>query len=279
MAVASIIPTALAPAAPAANGACVTILLSIGAAFARRVLDFGMSLDSAAAAQFYASDRGSVAERLVRERLAVLWPHLNGLSLLGIGYAGPYLRAYLGPSQASHCVALTPAQIGVSAWPGNAAGLSCTAEEDSLPFADLSIDRVLLVHGLEIAENARRLLREVWRVLKDDGRLIVIAPNRRGWWAYVEHTPFGQGQPYSPGQITRLLAASMFQVEQRETALFVPPVNLRPVLRGAALWERIGRNLAPHLAGVTITEASKDLYGAVPTGAVPRRRFVLTEAG
>jgi SAM-dependent methyltransferase len=238
-----------------------------------------MSFHSTAAAQFYASERGVVAARLVRERMALLWPSLKGMSLLGIGYAAPYLRGYLGPGQASHCVAVTPAQLGVASFPGNAPGLSCIAEEDSLPFADLSLDRVLLVHGLEAAENARRLLREVWRVLKDDGRLIVIAPNRRGWWAYVEHTPFGQGQPYSPGQISRLLTTSMFQVEQRETALFVPPTNLRPILRGAALWERIGRNLAPHLAGVTITEASKDLYGAVPAGAVARRRLVLTEAG
>jgi len=235
-----------------------------------------MSLDCTLAGQFYDSQHGRVASRLVSERLARLWPSLSGLSLIGIGYPGPYLLPYL--AQARHCVAVMPARIGADQWPAGQRCLSCTAEEDSLPFADLSLDRVLLVHGLEVADNARRLLREAWRVLKDDGRLIVIAPNRRGWWAYVESTPFGQGQPYSPGQITRLLSASMFQVEQRETALFVPPSRLRPVLRGAALWERAGRKLAPQFAGVTLTEASKDLYGAVPTGATARRRLVLTEA-
>ncbi len=235
-----------------------------------------MSLDRTLAGLFYDSNHGMVASRLVSERLARLWPSLSGLSLIGIGYPGPYLRPYL--MQTSHCVAVMPAQIGADPWPAGQRCLCCTAEEDSLPFADLSVDRVLLVHGLEVADNARRLLREAWRVLKDDGRLIVVAPNRRGWWAYVENTPFGQGQPYSPGQINRLLAASMFQVEQRETALFVPPSSLRPILRGAALWERAGRKLAPQFAGVTLTEASKDLYGAVPTGAKARRRLVLTEA-
>ena len=133
------------------------------------------------------------------------------------------------------CIALTPAQLGAARWPAGTPNLSCTAEEDALPFPDLCFDRILLVHGLEAAENARRLLREVWRVLKDDGRLLVVAPNRRGMWAYVESTPFGQGQPYSPGQIGRLLAASLFRVERRDTALFVPPVRLRAVARRPAM--------------------------------------------
>ncbi len=96
-------------------------------------------------------------------------------------------------------------------------------EENALPFPGQCIDRILLVHGLENAENARRMLREVWRVLKDDGRLLVVAPNRVGLWAHVESTPFGQGQPYSPGQIGRLLAASLFRVERRDRALYMPP--------------------------------------------------------
>ena len=236
-----------------------------------------MSADAQHAAQFYASSQGAVVARLLRARLAQFWPQANGLSLLGLGYTSPYLLPYLG--QARACISAVPAQIGAARWPMGEPCLSCTTEEDSLPFPDLSFDRVLLVHGLEAAENARRLLREAWRVLKDDGHLLVVAPNRRGWWAHVESTPFGQGQPYSPGQIGRLLRASMFRIERRDTALYLPPTRMPLVLRSARLWERCGRVVAPQLAGVTITEASKDLYSAVPIGAIPRRRLVFTEAG
>jgi hypothetical protein len=121
------------------------------------------------------------------------------------------------------------------------------------------------------------MLREVWRVLKDDGRLMVVAPNRRGLWAHVESTPFGHGQPYSPGQIGRLLAGSMFRVERRDAALFMPPVKLRVMLRSAQAWETGGRYLAPHLAGVTITEAVKDVYAAIPVKRT-LRRMVLSQA-
>jgi SAM-dependent methyltransferase len=235
-----------------------------------------MPTDTHAAADFYRTRLGAVTANLLRQRLNGIWPSLQGQTVLGVGYAAPYLR--LWREQAQSCIALTPAQIGAARWPAQAANLACTAEEDALPFPDLCFDRILLVHGLEAAENARGMLREVWRVLKDDGRLLVVAPNRRGAWAHMETTPFGQGQPYSPGQIGRLLAASLFRVERRDTALYLPPTHIRLVLRGARLWERAGRALLPQLAGVTITEAAKDLYGAVPAKPLARRRMVLADA-
>jgi SAM-dependent methyltransferase len=228
-----------------------------------------MIADADAAAEFYRTARGAIAAQMVRERLCALWPNLAGQSVLGLGFAGPYLRIWR--EHAGRCIAATPAQSGVPHWP---AALACSIDEEQLPFADLSVDRILLVHGLENAENARRMLREVWRVLKDDGRLLVVAPNRVGIWAQVESTPFGQGQPYSQRQISRLLAASLFRVERRDTALYLPPTRLRLVLRSARLFERVGRGVAPKFAGVTITEAVKDVYAAMPKDAVARRRVV-----
>lgn len=235
-----------------------------------------MAADAHAAADFYGTLWGAVAGSLVRERLTGLWPDLQGQSILGLGFPAPYLRPWR--EQAARCIAATPAQMGAARWPAGRPNLSCTVEEDALPFPDLSFDRVLLVHGLEAAENARRLLREVWRVLRDDGHLLVVAPNRVGLWAHLEATPFGHGQPFSPGQIGRLLADSMFRVERRDGALYLPPVRARLVLRGAGFWERSGRRIAPRFAGVTITEAVKDFYAAVPAGSVPRRRLVLSDA-
>jgi SAM-dependent methyltransferase len=225
------------------------------------------------AAEFYATARGAVTARLLRERLSRFWPAARGESVLGLGYAQPYLR--LWREQARRCIAVTPGQFG--AWPPVGPGLLCRAEEDALPFPDLSFDRVLLVHGLESAENSRALLREVWRVLKDDGRLLVVVPNRTGLWAYAESTPFGHGQPFSTGQIARLLAANMFRTERSEAALYMPPSARRFVLRSAEVSERVGRRVAPATGGVIIAQACKDAYAGMPVRAVPRRRMVLVE--
>jgi SAM-dependent methyltransferase len=235
-----------------------------------------MTADAHLAADFYGTARGAVTARLLRARLALLWPELGGQSVLGVGYTQPYLR--LWRERAARCVALTPAQMGAARWPAGARNLSCTAEEDALPFPDLLFDRILLVHGLESAENGRRMLRELWRVLKDDGRILIVAPNRTGLWAYSEATPFGHGQPYSFGQVGRLLSGSLFRVERRDTALYLPPTNRRLILRASPLLERVGRRIVPGLAGVTITEAVKDVYGAMPLQVVHRRRLVLAEA-
>jgi len=235
-----------------------------------------MTADTHTAAEFYATARGAVACRLLRTRLAIAWPDVTGLAVLGLGYAAPYLRPWR--DSAARCIAATPAQVGVARWPLGSPNLTCTVEEDSLPFPDLCFDRILLVHGLENAENSVRMLREVWRVLRDDGRLLVVTPNRMGMWAHNESTPFGHGQPYSPGQIGRLLAANLFRVEHRDSALYLPPVKLRVVLRSAPVWESGGRRIAPRLAGVTITEAVKDVYAALPVQRAPRRRLVLSQA-
>jgi len=227
-------------------------------------------------ADFYLSARGGVTARLLRARLSRLWPDCAGQSVLGIGYALPYLR--LWRETATRCIALMPPQVGVAGWPAGAPGLSCIGQGDALPLPDLSFDRVLLVHGLETADSGRAMLREVWRVLKDDGRLIIVAANRRGMWAQLESTPFGQGRPYSAGQLDRLLAKALFCVERRDTALFVPPVQLRLMLRSAPAWDAVGRSVLPGFAGVTITEAVKDLYAAVPIAAPARRRLVFADA-
>jgi SAM-dependent methyltransferase len=135
-----------------------------------------------------------------------------------------------------------------------------------------------MVHGLELAENGRRLLREAWRVLKDDGRLLIVVPNRSGLWAYRESTPFGHGLPYSTGQLGRLLAGGLFRIERRDAALWMPPSRMRVVLRSGGVLERAGRRMMPGLAGVTLTEAVKDVYAAIPLQAAPRRRLVLADA-
>jgi SAM-dependent methyltransferase len=226
--------------------------------------------DGSSAETFYATPRGQAAAAAISHRLASLWPDLTALSVLGLGYPAPFLPNW--QSQAYRCLNATSSRH-VHATIG-----SCSVDAMRLPFPDLAFDRILVIHGVEPYGNDERLLREIWRVLKDDGRLLVVAPNRMGLWAHVDSTPFGQGQPYSQGQIDRLLATGMFRPERRDRALFMPPTHMALLLRMARFWESLGRTLAPQLAGVTLTEAVKDVYAAVPATAVMRRKVVLSEA-
>jgi len=230
-----------------------------------------ISPPAGSAAAFYQTQRGSTAAAVLRDRMRAFWPDVRGLSVLGLGYPEPFLD--LWQDDAYRCLAAIPAALAPAQ-----DGHACLVAEDRLPFPDLSFDRILMVHAVDAADDARRLLREVWRVLKDDGRILVVAPNRNGVWAHVETTPFGHGQPYSARQLAALLSAAMFRAERRDAALFVPPTNLGMVLRGWPMWEQVGHAVAQKLAGVTLIEAIKDAYAAMPTGAVARRTVLVPGA-
>jgi len=130
-----------------------------------------------------------------------------------------------------------PAPQGVVRWPSTRPALAALVEEDELPLTDSAVDRVLLVHALEMSADPFELLREAWRVLAAGGRLLAVVPNRRGLWARMDTTPFGQGRPYSRTQITQLLRDTWFTPTGWGEALYVPPIPARLV---PALGGRVG---------------------------------------
>jgi SAM-dependent methyltransferase len=225
---------------------------------------------------FYRSPLGQVARRMIRRAVRRMWPDLTGTRLLGIGYPAPFLTAL--SSETERTLALMPASLGVLAWPSDAPNLAALAEEGELPFADFSIDRVLLIHALETSEQAGPLLKEVWRVLAGGGRLLVIAPNRRGIWARLDRTPFGSGRPYTMSQLSQLLRDELFTPVATGTALFVPPSRGRMMLRSARAWERIGTRWFPTFAGVIMVEAAKQIYAKPVQARAPKRRLVYRPA-
>ncbi len=219
---------------------------------------------------FYETRRGQVARHMIRHGIRSMWPDLRGQSLVGLGYATPYLRQFR--SEAARVIAVMPAAQGVLHWPLEGPGVVALSDETDLPLPDYSIDRVLLVHALESSEQARALLREVWRVLTGEGRVLIAVPNRRGIWARSDRTPLGWGHPYSPVQLSRLLRDNLFTPTRTARALFVPPTRSSTLLRSAAAWERIGGRFFPTFAGVNLVEAGKQLYAA-STAAEQRVRL------
>ncbi len=220
--------------------------------------------------EFYATRLGQVARKLLRYRIRQLWPDVNGMDLLALGYPAPYLRQFQG--EARRVLAFMPAQQGVHRWPIRDRNQVALVDEMELPLPDASVDRVLLIHGLENAEQVAPLLREVWRVLASGGRLLVVVPNRRGIWARMERTPFGQGHPYSPGQLSRLLRDNLFLPGERASALYIPPVTSRMLLRTAGAWENMGQRWGNAFAGVLLMEADKQIYAVSATRSHRRRR-------
>ena len=219
---------------------------------------------------FYQSRLGQVARRLIGQRLRATWPDLGGRTVLGLGYATPYLRQFR--DEAERVLAIMPAAQGALHWPPEGPNAVALADETELPLPDMSVDRVLLVHGLEHGDRVADMLREIWRVMTGSGRLLAVVPNRRGIWARTDRTPFGHGLPYSPSQLARLLREHMFTPIRTAPALFVPPVRSRTLLGAAPAWERVGARWFPAFGGVVVVEASKQIYAATAVRSPRRRR-------
>jgi SAM-dependent methyltransferase len=236
-----------------------------------------MPLDSRNLRRFYDSPRGQIARRYIARRLGERMGEIKGQRLLGVGYVTPFLRPFL--ESAERVIAAEPVYGRATPWPREGRALSASVEEHLLPFPDAFFDRVLVIHGLETADSTRRFLREIWRVLADEGRLILVVPNRVSFWAQLERTPFGFGHPFSNGQLQRLLEDMLFEVEQWDTALFIPPFGWRAPRLGQA-FERLGHRFWPRLSGVHIVEATKSLYAGVPADSIRarRRRRILAKA-
>jgi len=228
-----------------------------------------MHLDVGELQAFYDGHLGQIARRLIRQRLREVWPSVRGQSVLGLGFATPYLRPFQG--EADRVIALMPAQQGVIRWPAGPANLTALADESVLPLPDSSIDRVIVAHILETSEAMRPFLRQIWRILTPAGRLVVIAPNRTSLWAQFETTPFGHGTPFSRSQLSRLLQDAMFTPTAATTCLHMPPFGSRYLLRTGARWESMGQKIWPQLAGVHLAEATKEVMALAPDRGLRQR--------
>ncbi|TAK47441.1 MAG: class I SAM-dependent methyltransferase [Xanthobacteraceae bacterium] len=221
-----------------------------------------MSIDVIDLRNFYSHRLGMVARRLIGRGIRAHWPDAARLRVVGVGYSTPYLGLFR--ESAERCLAFMPAAQGVLKWPTARPTLSALVDEYDLPLADSSIDRVLLIHALEVADDPAGLLREVWRVLAPSGRVLAVIPNRRGLWARADSTPFGHGRPYSRSQVTDLLRVAWFTPASWSEVLYVPPVRAAWILRAAMAWERTGSAVSAPFSGVHIVEATKQVYRAIP---------------
>ena len=211
--------------------------------------------------EFYSRPLGQMTVRLLRARLRDMWPSVKGETVLGLGYATPFLRPFM--EEAGRTLAFMPAPQGVTRWPRKGPNHTAFVEEMDLPLPDRSVDKVLLVHAVENTEQLRPFLREIWRVMADGGRLVSVVPTRAGLWSQLDRSPFYQGHPYSPGQVASLLRANMFAPLRQGRALFMPPTHSRLALRMAPTVERFGQRWLGRFAGVSVIESGKQLYAGI----------------
>lgn len=233
--------------------------------------------------EFYASALGRASCGMIAATLSKMiqsQPGQTGQQWLGLGYATPYLDQLV--QDESKPLAFMLARQGVTHWPKTGAVRAALVDECDLPLLESTMDHVLVVHGLELADTALETLQEIWRVMAPQGRLYLVVPNRLGLWSATDTSPFGNGQPFSRSQLAKLLREAQFSVLQWRHALYMLPSHRSAMVRSGGWIETLGGYAATRFSGVIIVEAMKQVYafssGKRARRIVPRLRPVLLPA-
>ncbi|MEN8214080.1 MAG: methyltransferase domain-containing protein [Pseudomonadota bacterium] len=152
----------------------------------------------------------------------------------------------------------------------------------ALPVKSDSIDLVVLFHALDTAEDPRRLIREVERILIPEGRVILFGFNPYslfGLWRLL-------GRRSSPGemsghlkigsrQLKGWLSLLGLEVECQCKFAFRPPLHSPTALDKVSFLERTGQKLWPVSGGVYAIQAVKRVATLTPfrPSFLWRRRF------
>jgi len=173
-------------------------------------------------------------------------------------------------------------------------GVDAVCAPDTLAIATDSVDAVLLPHTLELAADPHAVLREVDRILRPDGNLVVLGFNPWGWWG-LRHFLSRQGFPpgaerlVSDGRLSDWLRLLEFRIHHAGFYYFVPPVIRGPAPRhgrAARAEEGVAHARAerrtegravgmfrrlPAFAGCYVLVARKQMYTLTPIRPAWRR--------
>lgn len=148
--------------------------------------------------------------------------------------------------------------------------LSC--QDDFLPFAEMSLDLLLLPHCLEFSERPHQTLREAARVLVHDGHLLISGFNPMSSWGAtarfkkISKTPNypWSGQFISLARLKDWLTLLGFEVISVQMTCFVPPFEQNAWQQRFAFMDKLGAHSFTFLGGVYFIVAKKRVVGMMP---------------
>ncbi|MCY3674923.1 MAG: methyltransferase domain-containing protein [Paracoccaceae bacterium] len=196
---------------------------------------------------YFHTELGSFVNETLIAETNEIWPDKVSGSVLGYGFALPLLGQFLGKD--SRIINLMPESLECQKWPAGKPNMSVHTLESNWPLPTASIERAILLHGLEFCENESAMLSECWRVLVPEGLMLIIVPNKSGVWSMNSSTPYGWGRSYSYGQLEKILSRHKLQLEHHSMALMVPPSNDGSLRIMAKTIEKTGKKLHQKVVG------------------------------
>lgn len=160
-----------------------------------------------------------------------------------------------------------------------ARGVEFDSDVDALPFAQGSLDLVVLPHTLEFSRDPHATLRETHRVLVPEGRVVITGLNpaslwgwrqQRGkWWRKLAGR-FGMGSLYLPQEgefigylrLRDWLRLLDFEIDSSEFGVWAPAVKSSQWFERLRWMDGLGRRYWPIFGAAYCITATKRVPGA-----------------
>ena len=153
-------------------------------------------------------------------------------------------------------------------------------DSTALPFADASLDLVVLPHTLELSADPHATLREVQRVLVHEGRVVIAGLNPASLWGLRQWRArqwrrFGRARLYLPDagefighwRLRDWLRLLEFELESIDFGCWRPAVRSERSLARFRWMDRMGARWWPIFGAAYVVVAVKRTHGARLVGA------------
>ena len=150
------------------------------------------------------------------------------------------------------------------------------ANSSMLPIASDSVDLVILMHHLSNTDDPHAMLREAFRILIPEGKLIIIDFNPVSLWGlrhffqgWLEHVPF-KGHFYTARRVEDWMRLLGFEQYRQLRAGYIPPIQKPSITRRLSWLEKGTRKWLPFLGALNILVYNKSISPLTPA----RHRWV-----
>lgn len=205
---------------------------------------------------WFISPLGQQVLQFEQAQLEEFLPELFGYHIVQIGR--PANADYISSSKITHKAYLC---LDVEEVTTNDNTIHTQAE--NLPIAANSVDVAVLPHVFEFSKDPHRLLRELDRVLIDDGHLVIIGINRFSFWGiwhavlcWWDKMPWN-GRLISIPRMKDWFALLDFEVKKVRYCFYAPPFRKTSWLNRCKPLERLGAFCWPFLGGIYVIVGKK----------------------
>jgi SAM-dependent methyltransferase len=161
----------------------------------------------------------------------------------------------------------------------------CQGSIYDLPFANESFDLITLPHVLEFMQNPHEALREIHRILRPEGRIVISGFNPFSLWGFRQYLGRLINQPFLPSEgqfighrrIKDWLKLLNYSIDRGRFGCYGIPMKKSMRLQGRTILDKVGDRWWPFMGSVFILSAIKRVPGSKMVGLIKPHRTILAK--